>query len=301
MPLITLLGPTAIGKTKIAVALAHSIEGEIISADSRQVYRGMDIGSGKDLEDYQIQGQKIPYHLIDNRDAGERYDLFQFQQDFYAAYQSITANNRTPILCGGTGLYLEAALSKEQMVEGPTNNALRAQLKQHTQEELNGHLKRLRPNLHNTTDTNDRERTLRAIELAEAEKSAEPLPSPVDYGPIFGISIERSILYSRIEKRLKQRLENGLIEEAEHLIEKGLSHEQLQYYGLEYKFLSMYLLGTIDKEALYHQLAQAIRKFAKRQMTWFRRMEKKGTQIRWLDAERPTEQIVNDILKEWRT
>jgi len=297
MHLITLLGPTAIGKTKIAVQLANQLRGEIISADSRQVYRGMNIGSGKDIQEYFIGKKVIPHHLIDIREAGEHYDLFQFQQDFYAAYKGISDRGHQAILCGGSGMYLEAALASEQMLEVPKDIELRNSLKSFTQEQLNHLLRELKPHLHNTTDLDDRTRTLRAIELAMAEKTQkESQPSPVNYGVIFGLQMERKRLYERIEVRLNQRLNGGLIEEVEGLLQSGLSHERLQYYGLEYKYLSLYLKGELDRAQLFIQLAQAIRKFAKRQMTWFRRMEKGGTNIIWVNANQHAYSLANEII-----
>ena len=296
MFLITILGPTAIGKTKIAVQLAAQLNGEIISADSRQVYRGLNIGSGKDLAEYSFNGKVIPYHLIDILEAGEQYDLFQFQQDFYTAYNGILERGHQAILCGGSGLYLEAALARKQLLEVPENSSLRNALKSHTQQQLNAYLNELKPHLHNTTDLTDRKRTIRAIELATAEKMQQSPSSPVAYGPIFGLKMDREQLYARIEIRLEQRLNEGLIEEVEGLLQKGLSHEDLQYYGLEYKYLSMHLKEELNRTQLIQQLGQAIRKFAKRQMTWFRRMEKRGTKITWINANQSSSATANEIV-----
>lgn len=286
MKLITILGPTAVGKTKLAVQLAKEIGGEVISADSRQVYREMDIGTGKDLKEFTIDGERIAYHLIDIRAAGEAYDVFQFQQDFYDRYKSIVESKKVPILCGGTGLYLQAALAKKSLVAVPVDKEWRNRLKDLSQEELVNNLRALEPDLHNTTDMLDRERTIRAIEIARF-KVVNQLPeedSPVRGHLIFGLRMQRNQLRERIEQRLTERFEAGMITEVEKLLRQGVSHEMLHYYGLEYRFISKYLLGQMEYNDMFSGLLQAIRRFAKKQMTWYRRMEKQGVIIHWLEA-----------------
>ncbi len=294
--LITILGPTATGKTKLAARLAYETGGEVISADSRQVYRGMDIGTGKDLEDYTVNGQIIPYHLIDIKEPGYEYSVFEFQKDFMTAYRDISARDKQPVLCGGTGLYLEAVLRGYTLREVPENKTLREQLKEKSHEELIEILKKSGP-LHNTTDLTDRQRTLRAIEIREFEKKNPqqnlfpPVPSFV-----FGIRFDRQTIKKRITQRLDKRLKNGMIEEVERLLESGLKPEQLTFYGLEYRYVTLYVTGKIDYQTLFDRLNISIRQFAKRQMTWFRRMEKRGTEIRWIDGNLPDEEKVQLIL-----
>ncbi|MEQ8624127.1 MAG: tRNA (adenosine(37)-N6)-dimethylallyltransferase MiaA [Vicingaceae bacterium] len=297
MPLIIILGPTAVGKTKLAVQVAAKLDGEIISADSRQVYKGMDIGTGKDLEEFTVDGKEIPHHLIDIKEAGEQYHLYDFQQDFYAAYRDICSRGKTPILCGGTGLYLEAALAKEQLLKVSKNEKLRKELGSANIEELNRILLQLNPNQHNKTDLGDRERCIRAIEI-ETLKQQEPTTqlSPVRECVIFGICQKRSALRARIEERLNHRLENGMVEEVEQLLQSGLSAEQLDYYGLEYRFISKYLKQELSYEEMVAKLLQAIRRFAKKQMTWYRRMERKGEKIHWLDANKSSADKLSFVL-----
>lgn len=283
--LLVILGPTAVGKTSLAVACAKQLDGEIISADSRQVYRDMDIGSGKDLQDYQIDGRKIPYHLIDIKDAGEEYDLFSFQNDFYKAYLEILSREKVPILCGGSGLYLETALQQKRLVAVPENRSLRKQLEEATDKELAERLKRIKTDLHNTTDLNDRERTLRAIEIEEYVQLHPAEKSPLEDYLIFGLKMERSRLRERIKERLDQRLDEGMIEEVEKLLARGISAAKLKYYGLEYRFITAFLLKELTYEEMYANLLQAIRRFAKKQMSWYRRMEKRAYPINWIDAE----------------
>lgn len=293
--LIVILGPTAVGKTKLAVALASQLNGELISADSRQVYKGMDIGTGKDLTDFWIGGQQIQHHLIDIKAAGEEYHVFDFQRDFYQAYETILNKGKKAILCGGTGLYLEAALAKEKLIEVPENKTLREKLMFFSQEELNKKLKEIHSGLHNTTDLAERTRTIRAIEIEMFKQNVQAEKSPIKNPTVFGISMEREALRARIEERMKERLENGMIEEVEQLIKGGVSVETLHYYGLEYRFIARYLTNEISYDELYEKLVQAIRRFAKKQMTWFRRMEKKGHLIHWIDASIPMEQKLGDV------
>jgi tRNA dimethylallyltransferase len=295
--LLGIIGPTAVGKTKLAVAWAAEVEGEIISVDSRQVYREMDLGSGKDLEEYTYKGEKIPYHLIDIIDAGEAYDLFRFQEDFFEAFRSIQKRDKQAVLCGGTGMYIQAALNKEQLLQVPINEVLRLKLADYSQAQLNDYLIEVKPNVHNRSDLEDRERTIRAIEIAQYEKEhpEEVKASPVNSYLLFGIQMPREKLRKRIEVRLQDRLESGMIKEVEQLLEQGVSHEQLQYYGLEYKFVSLYLQEKLSYDELFSQLLQAIRRFAKKQMTWYRRMERQGYQIHWMDAESSLEEKLKFI------
>ena len=282
LDMLTILGPTASGKTHLAVALAEKYGGEIISADSRQVFRGMDIGSGKDLHEY---GQ-IPYHLIDILDAGAEFSVFEFQRRFLAAMADISTRQAVPILCGGSGLYLDAVLRGYRMIEVPKNDALRSELAVKSDAELAEELWRLKPTLHNSTDLLDRERTVRAIEIARGEltiHSSDP-PQPVVHSVVIGIQWEREALRERITIRLKDRLENGLIEEVEFLHAGGIAWERLDYYGLEYRYVGSYLRGAINRNDLFQKLNSAIHDFAKKQGNWFRRMERHGVAINWIDG-----------------
>ena len=281
--LVVVLGPTASGKTALGVALAEHYNGEIISADSRQVYRGMDIGSGKDLDEY----GDIPYHLIDIVDPGYEFNVFEFQQRFNDAFLSIKNDNHLPFLVGGTGLYLSSVLNGYQFTEVPTNQALRESLEPKSHDELVEHLKELTPNLHNTTDLLERNRLVRAIEIAEADKVAtKPSVELPEIKPlIFGIQWEREKLKERITFRLKQRLNEGLIEEVEKLHNDGVSWQSLHFYGLEYRFIAAYLQGELNKNDMVQKLNSAIHNFSKQQSKWFRKMARKGTDIVWLDGE----------------
>ncbi len=281
--LLTILGPTASGKTRLAVALAREWAGEIISADSRQVFRGMDIGSGKDLNEY----GDMPYHLIDIREPGGEFSVFAFQRLFIRAFEEIAARGRLPVLCGGSGLYLDAALRGYRLVEVPENAGLRAELAVRDDAELAAMLRELRPGQHNSTDLTDRTRTIRAIEIARHEmlhrEKSEPFPAirPL----VIGIRWERAELRRRITERLRQRLEAGMIEEVRRLHdEDGVAWERLDYYGLEYRFAGAFLRGELTRNDLFQKLNSAIHAFAKRQETWFRRMEKHGVAIHWVDG-----------------
>lgn len=282
--LIVVLGPTASGKTRIGVELARLHDGEIISADSRQVFRGMDIGTGKDLQEY----DEVPYYLIDILDPGEEFSVFAFQKLFYEAFEAIRERRRLPLLVGGTGLYLDAALRGYRMVEVPENPALREKLQDQPMEALRQALLSLRPAQHNRTDLEDRDRLVRAIEIAEGERvcQAGRDNSPALHPLILGLRRERSLLRQRITARLEQRLDQGMIEEVERLRQGGLSWERLDYYGLEYRFIGQYLQGKLNRNDMVQKLNSAIHQFAKRQETWFRRMERQGMKINWLDAER---------------
>jgi tRNA dimethylallyltransferase len=279
--LVVVLGPTASGKTALGVALAKRLTGEIISADSRQVFRGMDIGTGKDLSEY----GEVPYHLIDLLDAGAEFSVYDFQQHAYHAIDDIRSRQRLPIVVGGTGLYLDALLKQYRMVAAPENRALRLELADYDLSALRQRLCAVRSEQHNRTDLDDRDRLVRAIEVAEAEQSAGDQPVAPDIRPlIFGIRWPREILRQRIKLRLRQRLEQGMITEVETLLTQGVSHAALEYYGLEYRFISHYLQGSLNRNDMEQKLYSAICKFAKRQDTWFRRMERQGTEIVWLDG-----------------
>jgi len=283
MNLLVVLGPTASGKTHLAVQAARQLNGEIISADSRQVYRGLDIGSGKDLDEYGT----TPYHLIDVVDPGYEFSLFDFAHDFNKAFDEIHERNRLPILAGGTGLYLDAILRGYDLVAVGENQALRKALAPLTLDALRERLQVLRSDQHNTTDLNDRSRLIRAIEIAEGEQQADarPLTLPALTPQVFGLKWPREVLRQRITKRLRERLEHGLVEEVENLHAAGVSWETLDYYGLEYRFVAQYLQGQLNRNDLFQKLNSAIHKFAKRQETWFRRMERQEVAIHWLNGE----------------
>lgn len=279
--LLTILGPTASGKTRLAVALARLMDGEIISADSRQVFRGMDIGTGKDLHEY----GEISHHLINIMDAGDEFSVFQFQHLFLEAYEGIRARGHMPVLCGGTGLYLDAALRGYRMIPVPENPALRSELENCTSDQLARMLRDLKPELHNSTDLRDRQRTLRAVEIAIYEQEhPNDLPFPKISPLVIGIRWERGELRRRITARLHQRLEEGMIEEVSLLNRMGIPWERIDYYGLEYRFIGAHLRSELSREELFSRLNSAIHDFAKRQETWFRRMERHGIIINWVDG-----------------
>ena len=305
--MITILGPTASGKTPLAAALAYQTEGEIISADSRQVYRRMDIGTGKDLADYTITNNRepitVPYHLIDIVEPGTKYNLFQYQQDFYDAYQDIMARGKTPILCGGTGLYIEAVLKGYKLSPVPQNPDLRQQLEGRTLDELTQLLAALKAKtdsvMHNKTDVDSCQRAIRAIEI-ESYNLEHPVPlrelPPVD-SLIIGVNIDREARREKITRRLKARLEEGMVDEVRGLLDEGIPAEDLIYYGLEYKFVTEYVTGKTTYDEMFTRLEIAIHQFAKRQMTWFRGMERRGFTIHWIDALQPMEDKVGEILR----
>lgn len=297
--LIAIVGPTAGGKTSVAANLAFRINGEIISADSRQVYRGMDLGTGKDYGDYIIDGQPIPFHLIDIAEAGYEYNVFEYQKDFLKVFEDIQARGKFPVLCGGSGLYLEAVLNNYKLIQVPLNESLRQQLQDKELEELVEILKTYKSDLHNQTDIENKKRALRAIEIEEYCKNNPEVDAhmPEIKSLTVGVKFDRLSRRKRITERLKQRLDEGMIDEVQKLFDKGLSPEQLTYYGLEYKFLTWYLTGKISYNEMFEQLNTAIHQFAKRQMTWFRRMERQGTVIHWLDGYMPMEEKMERILK----
>lgn len=296
--LITILGPTASGKTGFAAALAARMDTEIISADSRQIYRSMDIGTGKDLADYEVDGKHVPYHLIDIREPGYKYNVFEYQHDFFRVYEEIRRRGKLPILCGGTGMYIEAVLKGYKLLDVPPNPALRASLKGKTLQELENILASYKI-LHNKTDVDSAQRAIRAIEIEEYYKTQAPDVN--EYAPvkslIVGIDIDRERRRSRISDRLRTRLNEGMVDEVRGLLAKGLKPEDLIYYGLEYKYLTLYVTGQLTYDEMFAQLEIAIHQFAKRQMTWFRGMERRGFQIHWIEAGLPTEEKINITLR----
>ena len=295
--LITILGPTATGKTALAAALAAELGSEVISADSRQVYRDMDIGTGKDYGDYIVKGRAVPCHLIDVLEAGAEYNLFSYQRDFLKAYESIRAKDRIPVLCGGSGLYLDAVLKGYRMAAVPYNPELRAELAGKSDGEL-AEILAGTVMLHNVSDTGDRKRLERAVEIALYQKShPDDTPFPEIASFNFGILFERSVIRERITERLRTRLREGLVKEVEGLIARGVSVDVLKYYGLEYRYVVSFLTGELSKDEMFAGLNTAIHQFAKRQMTWFRRMERGGTVIHWLDGSLPTERKIRMILE----
>lgn len=295
--LITVLGPTASGKTTFATALADRLNTEIISADSRQIYRSMDIGTGKDLSDYTINGKTIPYHLIDIHNPGYKYNVFEYQHDFFRVYKTIKDKGKLPILCGGTGMYIEAVLKGYKLLDVPENKELREKLKEKSLKELEVILATYKV-LHNKTDVDTAQRAIRAIEIEEYYKQQQA-PDQNEYEPInsltIGIQIDRELRRKKISKRLHTRLKEGMVEEVEQILASGVQPEDLIYYGLEYKFLTLYITGELSYNEMVSQLEIAIHQFAKRQMTWFRGMERRGNKIHWLDATLPTEEKITFV------
>ena len=295
--LITILGPTASGKTPLAAHLADKLGTEIISGDSRQIYRRMDLGTGKDLVDYVVDGRPVPYHLIDIVEPGYKYNVFEYQRDFLKAYEDIKARGKMPVLCGGTGMYIESVLKGYRLLPVPENPALRASLEGKSLEELTRILEGYKK-LHNSTDVDTAKRAIRAIEIEEYYKQ-----QPLEYREfpslnslIIGVDIDRELRREKITRRLKQRLDEGMVDEVKSLLAEGIPAENLIYYGLEYKFLTQYAIGELTYEEMFHQLEIAIHQFAKRQMTWFRGMERRGFNIHWLDATLPMEEKVEQII-----
>lgn len=301
--LIVLLGPTASGKTPFAAALAAELQTEIISADSRQIYRGMDLGTGKDLADYMVDGKQIPYHLIDIAEPGYKYNVFEYQRDFLKAYDTIKQKGCLPVLCGGTGMYIESVLKGYRLLPVPENAELRKRLADKSLEELTEILKGYK-NLHNTTDVDTAKRAIRAIEIEEyyTHTPVDERPFPQLNSLIIGVDIDRELRREKISRRLRQRLDEGMADEVRRLIEQGIAPDDLIYYGLEYKYLTLYVLGRLTCEEMFSQLEIAIHQFAKRQMTWFRGMERRGFTIHWVDARLPMQEkiaFVKAKLKEF--
>jgi len=284
--LITVLGPTASGKTAFAATLANALDTDVISADSRQVYREMTIGTGKDLDDYVVNGEPVPYHLIDICNPGEKYNIFRYQHDFHKVFEVIRSKGKTPILCGGSGLYIESVLKGYKLLDVPENPELRKHLQEKQLPELENLLKSYKT-LHNKTDVDTPQRAIRAIEIEEYYLMQNP--NQRDYAPvnslIIGIDVDREIRRNKISARLKKRLDEGMIDEIRRLLNNGLSPEELIYYGLEYKYVTLYITGILSCSEMFTQLETAIHQFAKRQMTWFRGMEKRGLTIQWMPPD----------------
>lgn len=296
--LITILGHTAGGKTAIAAKTAFGLGGEVISADSRQVYRGMTIGTGKDHDDYMVNGVPVPVHLLDIRDAGQEYNVYEFQKDFVSVYTRLKEDGKVPVMCGGSGMYIESILRQYEMLHVPVNETLRQELEEKSLDELTKMLRKYR-NLHNQTDTTVKKRAIRAIEIAVHRESSghAGLEIPRINSLTIGILHDREVRRERITSRLRSRLEEGMIDEARALLDQGVSHEKLEYYGLEYKYLSRYLAGEITYDEMFRQLNTAIHRFAKRQMTYFRGMERRGIPITWLPGDAPPEDTVAKIIQ----
>ncbi|WP_071145394.1 tRNA (adenosine(37)-N6)-dimethylallyltransferase MiaA [Bacteroides ihuae] len=294
--LIAILGPTASGKTPFAAALAYELDTEIISADSRQIYRGMDLGTGKDIIDYTVKDKQIPYHLIDIAEPGYKYNVFEFQHDFLNAYETIKQKGKLPVLCGGTGLYLESVLKGYQLIPVPENPELRNRLADKSLEELTAILKEYKT-LHNSTDVDTAKRAIRAIEIEEyyASNDLSKREFPSLNSLIIGIDIDRELRREKITRRLHQRLDEGMIDEIKRLLAKGISADDLIYYGLEYKYLTLYVTGKLSFEEMFAQLEIAIHQFAKRQMTWFRGMQRRGFNIHWINASLPIEEKIEEV------
>lgn len=303
IPMITILGPTASGKTDIAAHLAAELSAEIISADSRQVYRRMDIGTGKDLADYVVDGKPVPYHLIDIVEPGTKYNLFEYQRDFLEAYNDLRSRGKNVILCGGTGLYIESVLKGYRLIPVPENKELRHKLEGKSLLELTSILERLKAennsNMHNSTDVDTSKRAIRAIEIEMAYKEAhiEERTFPKIDNVIIGVGIDRDLRRMKITRRLDQRLHDGMVDEVKSLLDSGIPADDLIYYGLEYKFVTEYILGKSTFEEMHRSLEIAIHQFAKRQMTWFRGMERRGFTIHWIDAADSMEEKINEIKK----
>ncbi len=300
--IITIIGPTASGKTGFAAALAYALDAEIISGDSRQLYRQMDIGTGKDLNEYIVEGEKIAYHLIDIVDPGIKYNVYAYQQAFVKAFENICSRDKLPILCGGTGMYIEAALQGYQLLEVPPNHALREVLQKFSLSQLEEKLASYKK-LHNKTDVDNKRRAIRAIEIADYYqqhgelKHVYPELKPL----IIGLDINRELRRKKISDRLRQRLDEGMIDEVKGILDSGVKAEDLIYYGLEYKYVTQHVIGELKYEEMYKALEIAIHQFAKRQMTWFRGMERRGHTIHWLDATLPDKEKVEQTLALWKT
>lgn len=297
--IVTILGPTATGKTALAANIAHRLGGEIISADSRQIYRGMDIGTGKDLDEYEIDGEIVPFHLIDIADAGSRYNLFEYQRDFTAVLADLRSRGKLPVLCGGSGLYIEAILDRYKMVEVPVNSALRKKLESKDISQLETILRSYpEHHMHNKTDLDTPQRAIRAIEIAEyyskhgGRDSSVPPLNPV----IIGIAIDRDTRRKRITDRLHARLKEGMIDEVRGLLDSGIKPEDLIYYGLEYRYITLYLTGQMEYPDMVSSLETAIHQFAKRQMTWFRGMERRGFKIHWINGDKKLPERIEEAL-----
>jgi len=299
--LIAVVGPTAGGKTAFAAHLASAVNGEVISADSRQIYRRMNIGTGKDYNDYIVNGKQIPVHLIDIVEPGYKYSVFEYQRDFYTVFNEIRANGRMPVLCGGSGMYIDAATRNYRLVEVPENEELRRDLKDKTMDELSEILSKMKT-LHNQTDTGNKERVLRAIEIGKYyQENMQLISHFTEVNPVYvGIVFDRKVERERITSRLDYRLKQGLVDEVRQLIESGISPEELIYYGLEYRYAALFLTGKLDYETMTDKLNTAIHQFAKRQRTWFRKMEREGCRIHWINGNLPMSAKLEEAMKVLR-
>lgn len=300
--LITILGPTASGKTSVAAKIASVLDGEVISADSRQVYRGMDLGTGKDYVDYVVDGKQVPYHLIDIVDAGYEYNVYEYQKDFLKVFEDLTNRDKLPVMCGGSGLYLEAILKNYKLIQVPNNEPLREKLIDKSLDELTQILRTYKNYLHNQTDIESSKRAIRAIEIEEYYLTHPEIDTgmPDIRSLVVGVKFDRDSRRKRITSRLKQRLKEGMLDEVQRLLDSGLAPEQLTYYGLEYKYMTQHLTGQLTYQQMFDGLNVAIHQFAKRQMTWFRRMESQGIKIHWLDGYMPLDEKIGKILEWYR-
>jgi len=296
--LLVVTGPTASGKTSLAVAVAHKLAGEVISADSRQVYRGMDIGTGKDYADYMIDGVRIPCHLIDVADPGYKYNVFEYQRDFHKVYTSLKSRNVFPVVCGGSGMYADSIITGYKMFEVPPDSGLRVELEKKSMEELRAILSTYK-NLHNTTDLDTKKRVIRAIEIEHFSRNGKNQKSefPKISSIVVGVMFDREIRRKRITDRLKQRFKEGMIDEVKRLVDRGITHETLIYYGLEYKYITLYLMGELTYDEMFSDLETAIHQYAKRQMTWFRGMERRGIKINWIDGNMPMDEKIGKVME----
>lgn len=297
--LLLITGPTASGKTHLAAAIAYKTNGEIISADSRQVYRRMNIGTGKDYDDYIVDGKPVPFHLIDIAEPGYKYNVFEYQRDFINMYNKLLKSKKFPVVCGGSGLYVDSIISGYRFIEVPHNAGLRKELEKKSMQDIIKILSTYKK-LHNITDTDTRERVIRAIEIEQyhTDYQSSYADFPIFRSLVVGVTFDREARRRRITQRLKQRLGNGMVEEVKQLLSSGIESEILIYYGLEYKYITLYLAGKISYDEMFSRLEIAIHQFAKRQMTWFRGMERRGTKIHWLDGNMPMEEKAGKIM-EW--
>jgi len=296
--IVVITGPTATGKTRLAATVAARLGSEVISADSRQVYRGMDIGTGKDLSDYIVDGLKVPCHLVDIADAGYRYNVYEYQRDFIKIYNDMRHRSLIPVVCGGSGMYVDSIVSGYRLTQVPVNEALRLSLAGRSLEELTSILSGYK-RLHNKTDIDTVKRAVRAIEIGEyyLSRPEDPEPFPVIRPLVVAILFDRNIRRDRISRRLKERLNGGMIEEVQRLLDGGIRPDDLIYYGLEYKYVTLYLLNSMSYGEMYQKLETEIHRFAKRQMTWFRGMERRGIEIRWIDGMMEDTEKVEVILR----
>jgi tRNA dimethylallyltransferase len=296
--ILVITGPTATGKTRLAALVADRLKGEVVSADSRQVYRGMDIGTGKDMTDYLVDGRVVPVHLVDIADAGYRYNVYEYQRDFLGVFEELTLRGCFPVVCGGSGMYVDSIVSGYRLIQVPVNEQLRALLAGRTLEELTAILSQYK-SLHNSTDVDTVKRAVRAIEIAEyyVHHPVDDKPFPVRNPLVTALLFDRETRRQRISSRLLSRLEGGMIEEVQRLLAGGIHPDDLIYYGLEYKYITLYLMKRLSRDEMVQKLEVEIHRFAKRQMTWFRGMERRGITINWIDGRLPDEEKVEAIIR----